>query len=128
MDGRGIDVQAAEQSQQSRAGMTLTEVMVSMLVFTVAATAVYGLALSLLRFHDSTNRTAEATRVAENRIEELISMDYGSLTNLTNVVSGYSVVDTVTAVSGQKNVRVEVSWADISGNPRNVEVWTMLTE
>ncbi len=113
----------------SKAGMTLTEVMVSVLVFTIAATAIYGLSLSLLRLQDSANRSAEAVRIGENHIEDLIGADFTSVSNASATVGGYTLTRTVrTIATGQKHIEVAVGWSGVDGNARDVEVRTVLIE
>jgi prepilin-type N-terminal cleavage/methylation domain-containing protein len=131
--GRGVVMGGktgdAPERQRSRAGMTLTEVMISVLVFSLGAGAIYALAGSLMRLHESANRTGTATRVAENRIEELMGLPLASVKNGTHTVNGYTVTDAVTAAAtGEKQVRVTVAWRGVDNLPREVIERSVLIE
>ncbi len=73
--GRGVVMGGktgnAPERQWTRAGMTLTEVMISVLVFSLGAAATYASASSLMRLHESANRTATATRTPTPRLARM---------------------------------------------------------
>jgi prepilin-type N-terminal cleavage/methylation domain-containing protein len=112
-----------------KAGMTLLEVMVASLIMAIGAVAIFGLGSALMRQNTLSNRVAEATRLAENRVEELIGMDLGSVTGDSRTVGGYTLSSQVAAnARGEKFVRVRAAWQSIDGDPHEVDINTILTE
>ena len=59
-------------------GFTLIEVMVALVVFLVASVGLAQLLAMTTRMHLQANNTTEATRLAESKIDELMTLDLGT--------------------------------------------------
>ena len=59
-------------------GFTLVEVMIAMTIFLVASVGIAQLLAMTTRMHIQAQSTAEATRLAEAKLEELASLDFAT--------------------------------------------------
>jgi prepilin-type N-terminal cleavage/methylation domain-containing protein len=110
-------------------GFTLVEVMVAMVVLSLALFELGRMQIVSLRTTASASRLSQATSIAQDRVEQLMALAYNapSLTDTTpvgqqttytdaNPPAGYVVmwdVDTNNPVIDTKTVNVRVTWSNL---------------
>ena len=105
-----------------RAGFTLVELLVAMMVFAVGMLGLAATAGSVTRMMGGAKRQTIAATVAQSRIEKLRSSPCASIVSGSETVRGISNTWTVTAVSRGVNVRDSVSFPS-SRNTRRSKVY-----
>jgi type IV pilus modification protein PilV len=106
----------------SRAGFTLVELLVAMMVFAVGMLALAATAASLTRMMGGAKRQTLAATVAQSRLEKLRSSPCASLTSGSETVRGITNTWTVTAVSRGVTIKDSVSFPS-SRNTRRSKVY-----
>lgn len=125
-------------------GFTLIEAIVALLVVAFGMLAIAGFQMNLSRGSDVAKQRTEATRLAQQKIEELRSFEriasapglfaYANLASSTDTVAStntdftreWSVSGAATAL--QRTVSVTVSWIDRAGAPENVNLITVISK
>ena len=105
-----------------RAGFTLVELLVAMMVFAVGMLGLAATAGSVTRMMGGAKRQTIAAAVAQSRLEKLRSSPCASITSGSETVRGITNVWTVTAVSRGVNVKDSVSFPT-SRNVRRSKVY-----
>ena len=103
----------------SRAGFTLVELLVAMMVFAVGMLGLAATAASVTRMMGGAKRQTIASTVAQSRLEKIRSSPCGSLVSGSETVRGISNTWTVSAVTRGVDVRDSVSFP----GPRNTRRW-----
>jgi len=106
----------------SRAGFTLVELLVAMMVFAVGMLALAATAASVTRMMGGAKRQTLAATVAQSRLEKLRSSPCASLTSGTETVRGITNTWTVTAVTRGVTIKDSVSFPS-SRNTRRSRVY-----
>ena len=107
----------------SRAGFTLVELLVAMMVFAVGMLALAATAASVTRMMGGAKRQTLAATVAQSRLEKLRSSPCASLVSGTETVRGVTNTWTVTAVSRGVTIKDSVSFP----SSRNTRRWKLYT-
>jgi type IV pilus modification protein PilV len=105
-----------------RAGFTLVELLVAMMVFAVGMLALAATAASVTRMMGGAKRQTLAATVAQSRLEKLRSSPCASLTSGSETVRGITNTWTVTAVSRGVTIKDSVSFPS-SRNTRRSKVY-----
>lgn len=114
-------------------GFTLTEVMIALLLLLVGVAGVLSLQMVSVRATSYSRHATEATILAEDKMEELMTIDGSLLVNGNDIVDSKAVDDadgsytrtwTVTANGGLNLVKVEVSWFEKGTEPHSIAVST----
>lgn len=90
----------------------------------VAATMFFS---SVSRAAAHTERMAAAAELAQARIESLLQLTYGRMSNGSDRVGDYRRVWQATPGASQAQIQVLVSWPELGGNSRTVTVRTIRT-
>lgn len=101
-----------------RAGFTLVELLVAMMIFAVGMLALAATAGSVTRMMGGAKRQTIAAQVAQSRIEQLRSSPCASIVGGSETVRGVNNYWTVTAVSRGVNVTDSVVFATSRGGTR----------
>ena len=102
-----------------RAGFTLVELLVAMMVFAVGMLGLAATAASVTRMMGGARRQTIASTVAQARLEKLRSSPCASLTSGSETVRGITNTWTITAVTRGVDVRDSVSFP----SSRNTRRW-----
>jgi type IV pilus modification protein PilV len=102
----------------ARAGFTLVELLVAMMIFAVGMLALAATAGSVTRMMGGAKRQTIAAQVAQSRIERLRSSPCASLLGGSETVRGISSTWTVSAVSRGVNITETVVFATSRGSSR----------
>ena len=103
----------------NRAGFTLVELLVAMMVFAVGMLGLAATAGSVTRMMGGAKRQTIAAAVAQSRLERLRSSPCASIVSGSEVVRGINNSWTVSAVARGVNVRDSVSFP----SSRNTRRW-----
>lgn len=103
----------------SRAGFTLVELLVAMMVFAVGMLGLAATAGSVTRMMGGAKRQTLAATVAQSRLEKIRSSPCASLVSGSETVRGITNTWTITAVSRGIDVRDSVSFP----SARNTRRW-----
>lgn len=102
----------------SQRGLTLIELLMTMLIMVIALFALSALKNSTLRSTISAQRVTESTACAEERIETLIDQGYSKIPNGTNIgtcpddrFQWETTVSDVDSVDKMKRIQVLVEWS-----------------
>lgn len=106
----------------SRAGFTLVELLVAMMVFAVGMLGLAATAGSVTRMMGGAKRQTLAATVAQSRLEKIRSSPCASLVSGNETVRGITNTWTITAVTRGIDVRDSVSFPG-SGNTRHWKVY-----
>ena len=93
-----------------RAGFTLVELLVAMMVFAVGMLGLAATAASVTRMMGGAKRQTIAATVAQSRLEKIRSSPCASLVSGTETVRGITNTWTITAVTRGVNVKDSVSF------------------
>lgn len=102
----------------TRAGFTLVELLVAMIIFAVGMLGLAATAGSVTRMMGGAKRQTIAAQVAQSRIERLRAAPCTSLTSGSETVRGVTNYWTVAAVSRGVNVTDSVVFATSRGGTR----------
>jgi type IV pilus modification protein PilV len=102
-----------------RAGFTLVELLVAMMVFAVGMLGLAATAASVTRMMGGARRQTIASTVAQGRLEKLRSSPCATLTSGSETVRGITNTWTITAVTRGVDVRDSVSFP----SSRNTRRW-----
>jgi type IV pilus modification protein PilV len=112
----------ARRAAGARAGFTLVELLVAMMVFAVGMLGLAATAASVTRMMGGAKRQTIAAAVAQSRLEKIRSSPCASLTSGSETVRGITNTWTITAVSRGMNVKDSVSFPS-SRNTRRSKVY-----
>ena len=108
---------------KGQAGSTLIESLVALALFALAASAIGDLLVRQIRMQTSNVTRTTAIALAERELEDLRSLDYGSMASrtATQAVNGlsYTVSTTITADSPARNMKAiatTISWNEPAGS------------
>ncbi len=85
-------------SRLSEQGFTLLEVMVALAIFAVGILGVASIHISSISGNDFAMEHTESLILAKSRIDRLMSFPYNNVVTSTEIINGYTVTWTVTAV------------------------------
>jgi type IV pilus modification protein PilV len=102
----------------ARAGFTIVELLVAMMIFAVGMLALAATAGTVTRMMGGAKRQTIASQVAQSRIEQLRSSPCASLLGGTETIRGVTNFWTVTAVPRGVNVTDSVVFATARGASR----------
>lgn len=134
--------------RRARRGISLIEALVAMAIMAFGMLGVLGLHSTLRANADLSKQRSEATRLAQEKIEDWRSFSVlpvtpgvksyaniaatGTVEELTNFVSNtsYTRTSTVTESSppGHKTLVVDVSWEDRAGTTQNVRLFSVVAQ
>lgn len=130
--------------RRARRGISLIEALVAMAIMAFGMLGVLGLQSTLRASADLSKQRSEATRLAQERVEDWRSFSvvpvttgvksYASIPagttieNLGSFVSNasYTRTSVVTETPTQKTLRVDVSWEDRAGTTQNVRLFSVV--
>ena len=93
-------------------GVSILEVLIAMLILSVALLMLLNMAMVALDGNDWSHRTTLVTQLTQQKMEELRGT--GNLTNGSDVVNGVTRSWTVSnAGSHLRNVQLEMVWSDV---------------
>ncbi len=94
-------------------GVSILEVLVAMLILSVALLMLLNMAMVALDGNDWSNKTTLATQLVQQKLEEIRAT--GNMTNGTDVVNNVTRSWSVSS-AGQhlRNVKIALSWSDVS--------------
>lgn len=112
-------------------GFTLIEVLIAMIILSVALLAIIGMFITGVDGVSFGDRITSAVTLAQEKMEELVGLDYSEPTFWDG---GPEKIGTITRIwqvkrddpfPGMATIRVTVSWRDKSNKPRNIALVTM---
>lgn len=118
-------------------GFTLVELLIAMIILTVGLLAVVGLFVAVIHGNASSKWVTAATALAEQEVERLKSLGYDALSVGTSAsetitlegAGTFSRQYTVTeAATNLKRIDVEVTWTDIGGVSKEVNLATLIAK
>lgn len=115
---RRISGPEAPPADGARAGFTLVELLVAMIIFAVGMLGLAATAGSVTRMMGGAKRQTIAAQVAQSRIERLRAAPCTSLTSGTETVRGIKNIWTVQAVTRGVNVTDSVVFANSRGGTK----------
>ena len=104
---------------KSRAGFTLVELLVAMIIFAVGILGLAATAGSVTRMMGGARRQTIAAQVAQSRIERLRAAPCTALTGGTETVRGITSTWTVQSVTRGVNITETVTFATSRGGTRS---------
>ena len=120
--------------RRARAGFTLVEVLVALVLFAIVASGLAAFAVQSIRRTSDTRAATGAVLIAQERLENLRSLEYddiaGSITTETLDGMDYGVdvdVDDDTPAANMKQVTINVDWDSPMGS-RSYVLETILTD
>jgi prepilin-type N-terminal cleavage/methylation domain-containing protein len=118
------------KGSSSTRGFTLSEVVAAILLFSIGAIGVIGLASAVARMNDLADRVTVATRLAGNKIDDLLGQKYSTLASGTDTVASFVRTWNVTTstVPDSKAVRVTLNWQDLKGGQHQIALDTIITK
>ena len=119
-----VDINDPDKKSLRQGGFTLLEVIVSISILAVGLLAVASMQVSAIYGNSNAGRITSGTSIAEDKIEQLLSLQY-TLTSLDpdlaagphvgDTISGYAttwnVID-ASPVANCKTITVKVTWQD----------------
>jgi len=94
-------------------GLTIIEIIFALSIFAIGILAVSGLAISSVHSNSSARRVTEATTLAEDRLERLMTLPYDNIIDGLTREGAYNISWTVIEneiADKTKSVTVTVSW------------------
>jgi type II secretion system protein I len=120
--------------RRSKAGFTLVEVLVALVLFAIVASGLAAFAVQSIRRTSDTRAATGAVLIAQERLENLRGLEYddiaGSITTETIDGMDYGVdvdVDDDTPAANMKQVTINVDWDSPMGS-RTYVLETILTD
>ncbi|HWE41785.1 MAG TPA: prepilin-type N-terminal cleavage/methylation domain-containing protein [Gemmatimonadaceae bacterium] len=114
-----IRTRTTRRPTSSRAGFTLVELLVAMMVFAVGMLGLAATASSVTRMMGGAKRQTIAATVAQSRLEKLRSSPCASITSGTETVRGITNTWTVTAVARGVIIKDSVSFPSSRNTTRS---------
>jgi prepilin-type N-terminal cleavage/methylation domain-containing protein len=112
----------------ARAGFTLVELVVAMMLFTVGLLALASGAGGVVRLMDMSNRQTLAATMAKSRFETLRSTSCATLASGSSTTRGMTETWTVSPYANQGfTARVTVSYKQRRGTTRQVVLGTVIS-
>ena len=115
------------QVARKRAGFTLVELLVAMMVFAVGMLGLAATAASVTKMMGGAKRQTIAATVAQSRLEKLRSSPCTSLVSGTDTVRGVASTWTVTAAARSVTINETVSWRAARNTTRSKVYQTTLS-
>jgi len=122
-------------------GFTLVEILISMLLLTVLLAGSLAMQVTAVRASGDSRKSAAATALAESRIEEFRSADYGNLVTVVDDVDCFDIemqedtgctgpfytrTTNITNAVGGLHINVAVQWGSAEG-PSQISLETERT-
>ena len=109
-------------------GFTIIELLISMVILVVGILTLQLLQITAIKGNYSSKKISEATNLAENKIEELVNLNYndGDLAEglYVETQDGYDIswdVSDDAEVNGTKTLAISVTWSD-GGIQRTISI------
>jgi len=109
---------AAPRVAAPRAGFTIVELLVAMMVFGIGVLGLAATTATVVRLMGSASRQSMAATVAQSRIEKLRGVPCAALTSGSETVRGITSAWTVTTVTRGVNITETVTFPTTPGNTR----------
>jgi len=104
----------------SQIGMTLIEVLVSVLILGIGLLGAAAIQLNALRYTDSSAMTSQASFIAYDMMDRIrANVDGNAVNNGSNVLASYALASLAAAPAGNMNNAVSQDLADFSTNITN---------
>jgi prepilin-type N-terminal cleavage/methylation domain-containing protein len=110
---------------RSSAGFTLAEVMVAMFILTGAVLSGTFFFASMARSAAFTGRVAQATELAQDKLEELLEQTKGTMAAGNDTMDGFDRTWTLSNNTDFTVLEVIVDWDSLDGNTRSVSLDTL---
>jgi prepilin-type N-terminal cleavage/methylation domain-containing protein len=129
MLGKG-EVLGMKRFKTSR-GFTLLEMMIAMTILSVALLGLGQMMLLSVRGNSFGNKVTEATTFAQDKMEELRTVDWNGLQDGNDTISGFQGIQyqrawTVVPTGTMKTVNLAVSWND--GNDHLIRITSVIND
>lgn len=116
--------------QNSPRGFTLLEVLIAIVVLSIALLGMASLTGSIISYNQFADNVTTATTLAQDKMEELKNTGYSSITSSSDTDSIYTRTWTVTndtPATNMKTVEVKVEWT-WKGQTRDVVLKTIVAK
>jgi len=112
-------------------GFTLLEMMIAMTILSVALLGLGQMMLLSIRGNSFGNKVTEATTFAQDKMEELRTVDWNGLQDGNDTISGFQGIQyqrawTVVPAGTMKTVNLAVSWND--GNDHLIRITSVIND
>lgn len=115
-----------DKQSTNQQGFTLIEILIAITVFSIGILAVAAMQVSSIKGNSSASGLTEAVTLAQDKMEELMSLDYGGIADGINLGQGtnarYNVFWNIaddTPFSHTKTISVITTWTE-EGRQRRV--------
>lgn len=109
-----------EGRKTNQIGMTLIEVLVSVLILGIGLLGAAAIQLNALRYTDSSAMTSQASFIAYDMMDRIrANVDGNAANNGSNVLNSYALASLANAPAGNMNNAVAQDLADFSANITN---------
>ena len=106
----------------SSTGVTLVELMVSLVVFSIGVLAIMAMTIMSIKGNSLANRMTQANFLAQDKMEELLSQDVASLSGSSDTPGNYArswavaLNDPIDPTDSSQWITVTVTWTDTNGD------------
>jgi len=111
-------------------GFTLIEVLVTLAILSIGLLGMAALTIEVIRSNAQSRAYAEATILAQDKLEEIKRIGYGYNRSDPEVIGRFTRQPFPSAENnpedGMKEVAVRVSWNSIGGRSHSIELKTLL--
>lgn len=117
-------------SHGKKAGFTLVEVLIAVVLFAVGMMGIYGLMGTLVRVNSLADRVSSAAAQAEAKIEELRGEGFASIAAGSDSVDGFTRNWTFSTngLLRYGNLSVTVEWKTLDGTEQQVTINTIVAD
>lgn len=110
---------------KSRSGFSFVEVIVSMMLVSIGMVGAMGLASYMSRANQWSERTAIASTMGQDKLEELLNTPYAALQSGSDSVGGFSRAWTVTTSNNFRMVTLRVTWDTLGKSGHEIALSTV---
>ena len=116
--------------RRKKAGFTLVEVMIAVLLLAVGMVGIYRLMGTLVRVNSLADSVASAAAQAEAKIEDLRGQDFATITSGGDTVNVFTRnwIFTTNGTPGYGTLSVTVGWTTLDGIAQQVTINTIVAE